>query len=304
MEGCEFLVAESADGRLDLSDMYVTTDAPTRVGFVVGDNPWGDEAEAAGSTGGPGSVIDVSPEQSYRRPEGLEELQPPAPREYHAVPWTSYWSGDTVKEKAAKAWVWRYYLVPVATREPELRLDFDSELFMLDARSATVRRCEVHRLAPPDTPQHELRLRIRDEVVTIDTGESIPDWEDVVVARKSGHPSLSQLEQQRVQEYLAALEQALQMGTIDEAEFEEAYDVHWLAATVAGAAGVEALGEGYAAVEQAEELETASPEFEPEADIMGGWDEDSYRDLMQDQDDELMEDMDFEDDFDSPAADY
>ena len=39
--------------------------------------------------------------------------------------------------------VWRYYLVPVATREPELRLDFDSELFMLDARSATVRRCEV-----------------------------------------------------------------------------------------------------------------------------------------------------------------
>lgn len=31
----------------------------------------------------------------------------------------------------------------------------------------------------------------------------------------------SQLEQQRVQEYLAALEQALQMGTIDEAEFEE-----------------------------------------------------------------------------------
>ena len=197
-EGCEFLVAESADGRLDLSDMYVTTDAPTRVGFVVGDNPWGDEAEAAGSTGGPGSVIDVSPEQSYRRPEGLEELQPPAPREYHAVPWTSYWSGDTVKEKAAKAWVrwqcgpacwaasgcrstqplgpmlsaraccwtcyrrsllllplpartsrayllqvWRYYLVPVATREPELRLDFDSELFMLDARSATVRRCEV-----------------------------------------------------------------------------------------------------------------------------------------------------------------
>lgn len=44
----------------------------------------------------------------------------------------------------------------------------------------------------------------------------------------------------------------------------QAYDVHWLAATVAGAAGVEALGEGYAAVEQAEELETASPEFEPE----------------------------------------
>lgn len=44
----------------------------------------------------------------------------------------------------------------------------------------------------------------------------------------------------------------------------QAYDVHWLAATVAGAAGVEALGEGYAAVGQAEELETASPEFEPE----------------------------------------
>ncbi len=136
----------------------------------------------------------------------------------------------------------------------------------------------------------------RDEVVTIDTGASVPDWEDVVVARKSGVPALrhagrgwapglaggccagwrlaacgccasgrtdaqidprlgdcqnllhstcmavllcaaapiqascaspftpsprSQLEQQRMQEYLAALEQALQMGTIDEAEFEE-----------------------------------------------------------------------------------
>lgn len=206
-------MSESADGRLDLADVYVTTDAPTRVGFVVGDNPWAEQDEQAG--GGDGSFIDVSPEQSYRRPEGLEGLQPPAPREYHAVPWTSFWSGDTVKEKAAKAWVrgswraggamhglcwcggwlearllstesatacwaivqactcsswfsllpptaatvpsqhccltrhlscpkvWRYYLVPVASREPELHLDFDSQLFVLDARSATVRRCEV-----------------------------------------------------------------------------------------------------------------------------------------------------------------
>ncbi len=101
-------MSESADGRLDLADVYVTTDAPTRVGFVVGDNPWAEQDEQAG--GGDGSFIDVSPEQSYRRPEGLEGLQPPAPREYHAVPWTSFWSGDTVKEKAAKAWVrgsWR-----------------------------------------------------------------------------------------------------------------------------------------------------------------------------------------------------
>lgn len=110
-EGCEFLVAESPDGRLDLADMYVTTDAPTKVGFVIGENPWAEAGEEAGSSS-PGGIIDVSAEAaagSYRRPEGLDELQLPAPREYHAVPWTSYWSGDTVKERAAKAWVrgWR-----------------------------------------------------------------------------------------------------------------------------------------------------------------------------------------------------
>lgn len=44
----------------------------------------------------------------------------------------------------------------------------------------------------------------------------------------------------------------------------QAYDVHWLAATVAGGAGVEALGEGIAAVEQAGELEAASADYAPE----------------------------------------
>lgn len=60
--------------------------------------------------------------------------------------------------------MWRYYLVPMLPTDPNNEeqpcLSFD-EIYVLDGKAATLSRCEVHRLAPPDTPLRDLRLRIR-----------------------------------------------------------------------------------------------------------------------------------------------
>ena len=210
-EGCEFLIAETADGKLNLQDSFVTTDISSSSGH--------DEDEER-------------PAPSYRRPEGLAQVAN-GQQEYQAVPWYSQYQGDIIRDKPVKQWVrmravpavpgtacravaacwrdchdhlalpamlllqlrrlaeacanfaclswpdhhrptppasacrslclqvWRYYLVPVASREPYLRLDLDQPLYVLDGKAATLSLAEVHRLAPPDTPAEELRLRIR-----------------------------------------------------------------------------------------------------------------------------------------------
>lgn len=218
LEGAEFLIAETSDGKLDLQDSFVSTDVQAASSSSV-------DSEAGG----------------WRRPEGLGEVTKEV-QEYQAVPFYSEFQGDWIGERARKTWVWRYYLVPVVDAESEEeRLSFDG-IHVLDGKAASLTRCEVHRLAPPDTPSRDLRLRIRDDVVTIDTIESLPDWEHAVRARLNAVPALSQLEVQRLAEYMGALEEARQMGTIDEAELEMAYDVHWLAGMQAGGAGVQALG--------------------------------------------------------------
>ncbi len=56
--------------------------------------------------------------------------------------------------------VWRYYLIPQVASEPEVQLSFDT-IYVMDGKTATLSRCEVHHLAPPDTPPQDLRLRIR-----------------------------------------------------------------------------------------------------------------------------------------------
>ena len=82
-EECEFLIAESADGKLDLQDVYVTTDTSGRSG---------DDEDAA------------RPAPSYRRPAGLEAVSA-APREYHAVPWYTEYGGDIIQNKPPRTWV-------------------------------------------------------------------------------------------------------------------------------------------------------------------------------------------------------
>lgn len=86
-EGCEFLVAESPDGLLDLADVYVTTDVPPS-------SEHHDEDAAS------------RPPPAYRRPAGVGALGAlPPPRWYQAVPWYSKWEGDVINERDPKAWV-------------------------------------------------------------------------------------------------------------------------------------------------------------------------------------------------------
>lgn len=80
-EGCEFLVAESPDGQLDLQDSYVNT-------------------EVDGSSEG---GVDYS-SSAWRRPEGLDTVAQGQQR-YLATPWYSYYPGDMIGGKEPKSWV-------------------------------------------------------------------------------------------------------------------------------------------------------------------------------------------------------
>jgi hypothetical protein len=82
-EGCEFLIAETADGKLDLQDSFVTTDVSSSSGHEE-DEEW--------------------PAPSYRRPEGLAEVAS-GQQEYQAVPWYSQYQGDIIRDKPVKQWV-------------------------------------------------------------------------------------------------------------------------------------------------------------------------------------------------------
>ena len=66
--------------------------------------------------------------------------------------------------------------------------------------------CIVHRLAPPDTPEHLLQLRIRESGLTIDTMESLPGPEDVVRSKLAGVPAKSALEEALHREEDAAID--------------------------------------------------------------------------------------------------
>ncbi|PSC71364.1 acetoin utilization [Micractinium conductrix] len=286
LEGCEFLVAESPEGLLDLQDSYVTT-----------------EVEEGGAAAAGDGGADPTASGGWRRPEGLAGVTRQTQR-YQAVPWYSEYPGDIIAGKEPKTWVWRYYLVPVVSEEPETQLSFD-EIYVLDGKAASLARCEVHNLAPPDTPPEDLRLRIRDDVVTVDTIQSLPEYEHAVQARIHSVPALSKLEQQRLRDYLEALESARKLGTIDETDFETAHDVHWLAGMLAGGAGVSALGGVWASGGESDAEGGEGMVAEQEEEVMGGWDQELFEDLMGEYDEEGDGDAAAEfDDFDSPAADY
>lgn len=52
------------------------------------------------------------------------------------------------------------HFIPVASLDP-YQLDLESGVFVLEHKSRTLTRSPIVRLAPPDTPPHDLRLRIR-----------------------------------------------------------------------------------------------------------------------------------------------
>ena len=104
-EGCEFLVAESADGKLDLRDVYVQRLASSDDSSEGSD---GSDAAASGDAA-----------LGYRRPEGALDCLPAELRAYHAVEHYTQFTGDVFQEQEAKKWVSsgssRHYFDPLGS---------------------------------------------------------------------------------------------------------------------------------------------------------------------------------------------
>lgn len=232
-EGCEFLIAQDMEGALVLSNTFVTdlaTGESTRV-FVADDIP----SNAA-----------------Y----------------YQPIEWASEYYGNVFEGKEPKRWVRRIYLVRVASKEP-YRLTME-EVYLLEAATKSLTKLPVKRLAPEGTSLTELRARIRDKEVVIDTVASIPTPEGVVKASIAGVPALSILEREALKN--------------QESE-SQAYDLN-----------EEEKVKEYAAVNAIDE---AGLQGQSGDDVL--YDDDMLKDFMVEIDDD--DDSEF-DEFDMPAADY
>lgn len=232
-EGCEFLVAQDTEGALILSNTFVTdlaTGESTRV-----------------------SVADDIPSNASF---------------YQPIEWAAEYYGNVFEGKDPKRWVRRIYLVRVASKEPFL-LTME-EVYLLEAATRSLTKLPVKRLAPEGTSLAELRARIRDKEVVIDTAASIPTPEGVVRCSLAGVAALSVLERE-----------ALNNQEMD----SQAYDLT-------------KKGEEYTAVNAAgEEKEDMAQQGGD--DVL--YDDDMLKDFLVEIDDD--DDSEF-DEFDMPASDY
>jgi hypothetical protein len=241
LESCEFLVAETPEGLLDLSDAFIV-DA---------------HAQSSGDRGGGGGAFERAPAD-----DGI----PAGPARYQEAEWGSSYSGNVLDGSAPKRWVFKVYLVPVLSADP-YQLDL-SRAYCVDGATRGLRRCDVRWLAPRDADPRDLRLRIREGKLTVDTAQSLPGPERVVVAAQQGVPAVSDLE--------AALAAAGGPGA------EEA-----VGSAPAGGGGPRGVDEAQAA-----------------EDLRGGgddvlYDDDTLRDFLVEVDDENDEI-----EYDMPGADY
>lgn len=234
--GCEFLVAQTLDGALDLSQTFV-------VDLTTG------KAERASTSGEIAST----------------------PAFYQPTEWASEYPGNIFEGKEAKRWVHRIYLIRIASHEP-YRVDMET-VYLLDAASGSLSRLEVRRLAPADTPENEIRARIRDRTVVIDTLNSVPTPEGVVQAAMMGRTAMSVLEAEAAE-------------VSGKADFQ----------------GKEAAekGEGGEAVDRNGGVATSSIEGLPQDDGIL-YDDDMLKDFIVEVDDD--NDTEF-DEYDMPATDY
>lgn len=159
MQGCEFLVRQTPNGALDLADTFVLD-------------------ESSGSSDRASTVGDI----------------PSDPRFYQPAEVCIEYGGNVLEGKDESRTVLRVYLARILCEEPyKIGLD---EFYMLDSANRSLEKLEIQRVAPVDTPEHELRARIRDRWVVIDTAMSLPSPEETVQAAMAGGTSMSKLEQE------------------------------------------------------------------------------------------------------------
>lgn len=227
MQGCEFLVRQTPDGALSLAET-----------FILDDN--------TGASQRPTTIGDIPTEPMFFQPAEIANEYP----------------GNILEGKDEKRTVLKVYLATIESFNP-YKLDIE-QFFLLDSAKRSVERLTVQRLAPADTPDHELRVRIRDRWVVIDTASSVPTPEAVVQAALAGGTAMSRLEQE---------------------------------ARERGVAGVEESGVAGEGGQKSGDME-GSGEYE-DSDVL--YDDDLLKDFLVEVDDESETDFD---DYDMPATDY
>lgn len=100
-----------------------------------------------------------------RKAYALSEL-PDEPMHFYDLPWQTEFLGNILKDQPSKIWVWAYYLIAQRGADRRQGLDLDC-VYRLDGQEGTVERCSVLRVAPPETPENQLLLRIKQYVVAV-----------------------------------------------------------------------------------------------------------------------------------------
>ena len=253
-QGCEILIRETPDGALSLADTFVID-------------------EASGTSSPVTARGDI----------------PAHPRFYQDAEVAIEYAGNVFENKDPKRTVVKIYFAAIQSLNPfELSLD---EFYLLDSTKRTMERLAVVRLAPPDTPDIDLRARIRDRSVVIDTIHSIPNPEQVVQAALQGGTAISVLEKEAKERGLQQEEEEhqrqLQRQQRQEGEGDEDGEV---------------VGVGV------ENSSQSGDEEEDDASLDILYDDDTLKDFQVEVDPDLDTDFDDEDDdvgeYDMPASDY
>ncbi|CAK0785057.1 hypothetical protein CVIRNUC_008262 [Coccomyxa viridis] len=153
LEGCEYLIARTAEGKFDLRDVYVHD-----------------------------KDLDI-----FARPEVHGEL-PEKPLYYQEVPWTVMYTGDRINNKMPWKRTEKMFLVEV--KPPGEDMDFLLNLeciFELSHKSRDVRRGQVHKSESIDenTDPYETTLRITREGFHLQLLNEMPEIDDIVGAEEA-----------------------------------------------------------------------------------------------------------------------
>ncbi|KAL0027403.1 hypothetical protein WJX79_009223 [Trebouxia sp. C0005] len=151
LEGCEFLLATTADGKLDLSDVYVQDDE---------------------------SGI-------YAQPDVSGGTIPESPQLYSEIEWREQFLGDVVYDKPPMILVKMVYLIHVAQHEPR-RLDL-TNVWILHAANRSIYKAVVDiRTETQDPAEMVLRIR-RDGSLLVDHAQVMPTPDELILQEEFGH---------------------------------------------------------------------------------------------------------------------